>query len=313
MHNGVFVKGNVAINETGVAMRDSPKTFTVNPSELKVGELIGRGASSFVQRAVHQPTGIKLALKVINMFDKSKRDQLIKEIRTLYNAQCPALVSFYGAYFKDGAITIALEYMDGGSLFNVLSQLGPIPEKPLAAVTFQVLWGLGYLKHEKRVHRDIKPSNILINSLGEVKLSDFGVSAELQNSIAMCATFVGTFKYMSPERIRSEPYSYPSDVWSLGIVLIECLTAEYPYPEAGATYIEMVQTVLESPAPTLPTGEGYDFSTEAREFVGQCVQKESRNRLPADVLLGSPWLVKNGAVSIDNAVKIVADWIRSLT
>ena len=70
MHNGVFVKGNVAINETGVAMRDSPKTFTVNPGELKVGELIGRGASSFVQRAVHKPTGIKLALKVINMFDK---------------------------------------------------------------------------------------------------------------------------------------------------------------------------------------------------------------------------------------------------
>ena len=61
----------------------------------------------------------------------------------------------------------------------------------------------------------------LINSSGEVKVTDFGVSSELQNSIAMCGTFVGTFKYMSPERIQSQPYSYASDIWSLGLVLLE--------------------------------------------------------------------------------------------
>ena len=72
--------------------------------------------------------------------------------------------------------------------------VGPIPERILAAIAFQILWGLAYLKHDKRVHRDMKPSNLLINSRGEVKVTDFGVSAELQNSIAMCGTFVGTFK-----------------------------------------------------------------------------------------------------------------------
>lgn len=96
--------------------------------------------------------------------------------------------------------------------------------------------------------------------MGLVKLTDFGVSSELQNSIgttrrsftclsnftgsALCATFVGTFKYMSPERIRNKPYSYASDIWSLGIVLIQCATGEYPYPETS-TYIE-VNTALES-------------------------------------------------------------------
>jgi mitogen-activated protein kinase kinase 3 len=66
------------------------------------------------------------------------------------------------------------------------------------------------------------------------------VSAELQNSIAMCGTFVGTFKYMSPERMRSEKYSYASDMWSLGLVLMECATGQYPYVQDNSA-IEMVQ------------------------------------------------------------------------
>jgi serine/threonine protein kinase len=72
--------------------------------------------------------------------------------------------------YHTGSITIALEYMDGGSLANVLNQVGPIPEKVLASIAYQILWGLAYLKHEKRVHRDMKPSNLLINSQGEVKV-----------------------------------------------------------------------------------------------------------------------------------------------
>jgi mitogen-activated protein kinase kinase 1 len=127
---------------------------------------------------MHAPTRTPLALKVINLFDKSKREQLIREIVTLYDAQCPNLITFYGAFYRDGAITIALEYMDGGSLANVLSQVGPIPEFALANIAYQILWGLAYLKHEKRVHRDVKPSNLLINSRGEVKVNvyhDFNI------------------------------------------------------------------------------------------------------------------------------------------
>eukprot|EP01031_Cornospumella_fuschlensis_P027372 gene27372-33062_t len=209
----VFIKDNVAINASGIAMRNNPKKFTLHYEELRIGEMIGRGSSGVVLRGMHGPTGTPLALKIINLFDRSKREQLIREICTLYDAQCPNLITFYGAFYREGAITIALEYMDGGSLANVLAQVGPIPESVLANMAFQILWGLAYLKHDKRVHRDLKPSNLLINSRGEVKVTDFGVSAELQNSIAMCGTFVGTFKYMSPERIRNRPYSYMSDIW----------------------------------------------------------------------------------------------------
>lgn len=309
MDGETFIKGNVAITATGVAIRDSPKSFTVVYEELNIGETIGRGSSSVVLRSIHTPSGTPLALKVINMFDKSKRDQLIREIKTLYDAECQTLVGFYGAFYRDGAITIALEYMNGGSLANVVAQVGAIPESVLASVTYQILWALAYLKHQKRVHRDIKPSNLLINSRGEVKVTDFGVSAELQNSIAMCATFVGTFKYMSPERIQSHPYSYSSDIWSLGLVLVECATGRYPYPE-DKTCIEMVQTVLECPVPTISPDE---FSAEMCDFISQSIQKNPADRLPADVLLGSPWLKKHGATNCEIARQNVQNWIMSLS
>jgi len=190
----VFETDIVKINATGTRMKDNPKTFRLLFDELELGGIIGRGACSVVLEGKHVPSGTHLALKVINLFDVSKREQLVREIVTLYDAQCPNLITFYGAFYREGAITIALEYMDGGSLANVVNQVGPIPEYALANMAYQILWGLAYLKHEKRVHRDIKPSNLLINSKGEVKVTDFGVSAELQSSIAMCGTFVGTFK-----------------------------------------------------------------------------------------------------------------------
>ena len=101
----------MAINANGVYVKDNPKNFTLVYEEIEIGEMIGRGSSSVVLHGIHKPSGIPVALKVINMFDKSKREQLIREICLLYDAECPSLISFYGAFYREGAITIALEYM----------------------------------------------------------------------------------------------------------------------------------------------------------------------------------------------------------
>jgi len=87
-----FVKGRVAVFKTGVVMKDAPKAFTVDPSTLELHDIVGRGASSVVRRAIHKPTGTPLALKVFNINDKDKRSQLISEIETLYNADCERCV-----------------------------------------------------------------------------------------------------------------------------------------------------------------------------------------------------------------------------
>ena len=101
--------------------------------------------------------------------------------------------------------------MDGGSLADVLhaAQLtgsGPLSEMVLGKLAARVLAGLNYLHRERhQVHRDMKPGNILLNSRGEVKISDFGLSAELDSTKEMCASFVGTHAYMSPERCEPSP------------------------------------------------------------------------------------------------------------
>ena len=94
----VFIKDNVAINARGIAVKDNPKTFSLVYEELDMGDMIGRGSSSVVLHGVHGPTGTILALKIINLFDKSRREQLIREIMTLYDAQCPNLITCYGAF-----------------------------------------------------------------------------------------------------------------------------------------------------------------------------------------------------------------------
>ena len=88
------------------------------------------------------------------------------------------------------------------------------------------------------MHRDIKPDNILVNTQGFVKLTDFGITKQLDETSALVSTFVGTLYYMSPERMEGEKYSFEGDIWSLGIVLIELVTGSYPYIESKV-FLEM--------------------------------------------------------------------------
>jgi mitogen-activated protein kinase kinase 1 len=88
-------------------------------------------------------------------------------------------------------------------------------------------------KKMKVIHRDIKPSNLLINSEGKVKIADFGVSGKLESTTDQKNTWVGTVTYMSPERFRGENYTADTDLWSLGLTLVECAWGRYPYPEDG--------------------------------------------------------------------------------
>jgi serine/threonine protein kinase len=111
-----------------------------------------------------------------------------------------------------------------------------------------------------QVHRDMKPGNILLNSRGEVKISDFGLSAELDSTKEMCATFIGTHAYMSPERLGGKPYSFASDIWSLGITLVECALGQFPYTAyTGSNYFVVGAQRLgtKCPVPFRPLPHAY--------------------------------------------------------
>ncbi|QSL65862.1 hypothetical protein MERGE_000141 [Pneumocystis wakefieldiae] len=201
------------------------------------------------------------AKKVIHIEAKpTVRKQILRELQIMHDCNSPYIVSFYGAFMNGNDINICMEYMDCGSL-DKISKYGAVEVKILGKISIAVVEGLTYLYNVHRIiHRDVKPSNILVNSHGQIKLCDFGVSGKLINSTA--DTFVGTSTYMSPERIQGAKYSVKSDVWSLGMTLLELAIGRFPLtsnsdaPTAGTMGIlDLLQRIVHESAPTLPKGK----------------------------------------------------------
>ncbi len=135
-----------------------------------------------------------------------------------------------------------------------------------------MLNGLNYLHRQMhQVHRDLKPANVLVSKAGAVKISDFGISSQLENTAALCSTFIGSACYMSPERLTNETYSYSADIWSFGLIMLELACGRYPYP-AAESYFKLLQNITVDDAPTLPEG---DFSDGFAEFLNLCLDKVS--------------------------------------
>lgn len=263
---------------------------------------MGRGACGIVLRGVHKPTLTPLAIKAVQVTDKSKRTQLMNDIASLVKAQnCQYLVQLYAAYFhkQSGRVHVALELMDMGSLEDVIRRKrGAFPEEIVSAIMYQVFSGLSFLHHShKQLHRDIKPGNILLNSRGEVKLSDFGISKTLDTS-NFCDTFVGTATYMSPERAVGQDYSFSADIWSAGIVLYEMAAGKFPFPTT-TNFPALFDHLCNKPEPRLIT-----CSPELSSLIETCLQRDPKLRPPANELLIHPFFLECG---ID--LQALASWL----
>ncbi|KAL4073211.1 kinase-like domain-containing protein [Scleroderma yunnanense] len=206
--------------------------FDLRNEDLKDLQELGQGNGGSVKKVEHIPTKTIMAKKIVLIDAKpSVRKQILRELHIMHDCHSPYIISFYGAFLSDPNICICMEFMDKGSLDGIYKRIGAIDIDVVGKVALAVLEGLTYLYDVHRIiHRDIKPSNILCNSQGQIKICDFGVSGELINSIA--DTFVGTSTYMSPERIQGAQYTVKSDVWSLGITLIELALGRFPFSES---------------------------------------------------------------------------------
>ena len=185
-------------------------------------------------------SGVVMAMKEIRLeLDDAKFAAIIMELDILHRCVSPYIVEFYGAFFQEGAVYICMEFMDGGSVDKLYGD--GIPESVLRKITLATTIGLKTLKEDHNIiHRDVKPTNILVNTRGQIKICDFGVSGNLVASIAR--TNIGCQSYMAPERISSGgvaqtgagggggSYGVQSDIWSLGLTIIECALGRYPYP-----------------------------------------------------------------------------------
>ncbi|VAI51763.1 unnamed protein product [Triticum turgidum subsp. durum] len=233
----------------------------------------------------HKETGQFLTRKIIRggSTNAHVRKQITLGLKISLSTKSESVVmSFHPICDCNGLISMLSEYMDGGSLADFIGTVGTIPERFLAAICKQVLEGLMYLHDEMHViHRDLKPSKILINHTGEVKISSiFNVCAKVSSSLSRSDSFIGTFNYMAPERISGQAHDCLSDIWSLGLIIVECATGKFPYPPRESFY-ELLEAVVDQPSPSAPADQ---FSEEFCSFFSACMQKEASHRPSAQVL-----------------------------
>nr|XP_023510710.1 dual specificity mitogen-activated protein kinase kinase 5 isoform X6 [Equus caballus] len=308
----------------------------MNEQDIRYRDTLGHGNGGTVYKAYHVPSGKILAVKVILLdITLELQKQIMSELEILYKCDSSYIIGFYGAFFVENRISICTEFMDGGSL-DVYRK---IPEHVLGRIAVAVVKGLTYLWSLKILHRDVKPSNMLVNTSGQVKLCDFGVSTQLVNSIAK--TYVGTNAYMAPERISGEQYGIHSDVWSLGISFMEeqqhlqrpevlllggfhilsfliwkmievsWVSDLQNYGKTGHRIqknqgslmpLQLLQCIVDEDSPVLPVGE---FSEPFVHFITQCMRKQPKERPAPEELMGHPFIVQFN----DGNAAVVSMWV----
>lgn len=294
----ITFEGAATITRTGVNFANG-QTFSISLDEIEVLDELGKGNYGTVYKVRHarpkvprfgqglskfkpslawqsssesddlsedisaggaKTSGVVMAMKEIRLeLDEAKFTTILKELVILHECVSPYIIDFYGAFYQEGAVYMCIEYMDGGSIDKLYG--GGIPENVLRKITFATIVGLKTLKDDHNIiHRDVKPTNILVNTNGQVKICDFGVSGNLVASIAK--TNIGCQSYMAPERISGGAlaagaagaadgtYNVQSDIWSLGLTIIECAMGRYPYPpEVSSTIFSQLSVRFPPPTP----------------------------------------------------------------
>jgi len=292
------------------------RTFEVDAADLEPLEQLGRGAYGIVEKMRHSQSQTIMAVKRITCSVNSiEQKRLLMDLDvSMRSSKCEYTVLFYGALFREGDVWICMEVMDMSldKFYKLVYPRGKtIPEEILAKIADSVIKGLHYLKSELSViHRDVKPSNILICKTGDVKLCDFGISGQLVDSVAKTMD-AGCKPYMAPERINPDRgglgYDIRSDVWSLGISMVELATGEFPYKH-WSTPFEQLKQVVNDDSPKLPEGK---FSHEFNDFITECLRKKYKERPNYTALLKHPFLQAYASVDMSAMSAYVTDILES--
>lgn len=282
-------KSSTSIN-TNFSKLATTDTST-NPKErYSLLEKIGQGGFGYVYKAIDNVTGSIVAAKLINL--ESAGDELEsvqQEIAVMSNSTCKQLTKYFASYLYGSQLWIVMEYLEAGSLSDIINDTGPLEEASIVYVMRELVMAIAYLHAERKIHRDIKAGNILVSARGDVKLADFGVTGQLTESINKRQTRVGTPFWMAPEVICQYAYDSKADVWSLGITAIELALGKPPY----ADKVNAMKALFLIPKNDPPVLEG-NFSDSFKDFVSCCLKKDPTQRYTCLQLLEHPFLNTDG-------------------
>eukprot|EP00056_Hartaetosiga_gracilis_P006161 m.93691 g.93691 ORF g.93691 m.93691 type:complete len:872 (+) comp12394_c1_seq1:90-2705(+) len=253
----------------------------VDPRSIwrEVGEL-GEGSFGVVKKVKNVNTGEFAAAKVIPIETDDDLTDYIVEVDIMAELPHDNVVGLRGSYMWKNDLWIVMELCDGGALDDALIELERgLEEQQIRAVTKQLLLALDHLHAHHVIHRDLKAGNLLLTHKGEIKLTDFGVSAFMKGSKKKRDTFIGTPYWMAPEviiceNIRDRPYDVSSDIWSLGITLLELAETAPPFQD-----MHPMRVLFKIPKVAPPTlQEPHLWSREFSDFLATCLRKDPASR-----------------------------------
>ncbi|XP_039117882.1 mitogen-activated protein kinase kinase 4-like [Dioscorea cayenensis subsp. rotundata] len=255
-------------------------------SDLERVRLLGSGVSGKVWMVRHKLSTKLYALKCIQgSLNENTHRQTCREIEILQTADSPFIIRCHGFHDNSGDTELLFEFMDGGSLEGHRVSVEPL----LAEVSRQVLSAIAYLHSRRIVHRDIKPANILIDNHGFFKLADFGISRTVSPTTMGCKTSCGTILYLGPERFNNEEYDgFANDIWSFGITLLECYLGYFPFGENSKIDGTVSFAICQDEPPKPPETASSNF----RDFISRCLQKDPASRSTAAQLLQHPFITE---------------------
>ncbi|XP_037981698.1 serine/threonine-protein kinase PAK 3-like isoform X2 [Motacilla alba alba] len=255
-----------------------------NPT-MKYTELANIGSGTFgeVVRALTNATGKEVAIKKINLQALRKKQLRVNELMVMNMNENPNLVNYLDGYFVDEQFWLVMEYMDGGTLSDVISRTY-LSEDETAAISRECLRGLNFLHSNHVIHQDVKSENILLRTDGSVKLADFGLFAQLRPEQSRRSSVASTSGWMAPEVVTGQPYGPKVDIWSFGIVGIQMVEREVPYKNASPVLVKILTARGERPQLRQPNR----FSPSLCDFLSCCLQRDETRRWSAEELLKHP-------------------------
>jgi len=264
--------------------------------------LLGKGAYGSVWEATHSDSGFVMALKIVSLAESATAAELEKEIDVLKKCKHPNIVSYFGSCRNDAAdeLWILMDNCEVGSVKDIMqTNLCTLEEEQISVVTLNVLKGLSYLHQQSIIHFDIKCANILINKTSEIKLADFGVSEQLEKESGQADDYIGSPLWMSPEVIQKQVYTDKTDIWSLGITVIEM--ADGCAPHAGTDPMVAMKRIPTLPPPTVERPK--NWTAMFNDFVAACLVKTPDDRPSAT------WMLMNDFIQTTKGTEVLKSLI----
>src|SRR4051794_33185309 len=244
----------------------------------RVESRLGSGGMADVYCAHDQQLGRKIALKVLHRrfaADEEFVERFRREASAAAGLQHPNVVQVFDRGSWDGTYYIAMEFLEGRSLKQIIREEGPLEPARAVDIAIQILRAARFAHKRGIIHRDLKPHNVIVDPEGRVKVTDFGIARAGASDMTETGAIMGTAAYLSPEQAQGHAVSASSDIYSIGILLYELLTGRVPFDAESAVTIALKQV---SETPTPPRELNPEVSPELEDVVLRALQKDPAAR-----------------------------------